>query len=416
MAMIRPFRAVRPAEAYASRVAALPYDVYKREEAAMKVRNDPLLFLNIDRPETQFPPDTDMYSDVVYRKANMMIRNWFEKGIFIRDEENCLYTYSLTMEGRTQTGIVALTPIDDYINGVILKHENTREDKELDRIRHIDVTSCQTGPIFLTYRDENEINTTVRQILEKKPIYDFVTEDGIRHTVRKISDILTITRLASLFGGVRNLYIADGHHRAASAVKVGLKRREAHPDYTGREEFNYFLSVIFPESELKILEVNRVVKDLNGYTEESFLRRITEDFLLEEIFSEADVPYRPRRRGEFGLLLGGHWYRLTARSEIRSDDPVKGLDVSILQDYVLEPILGIHDPKTDTRIDFIGGIRGLRELERRTQRDMKIAFSLFPTSMDDLLNVADHGRLMPPKCTWFEPKLRSGLFLHPIER
>lgn len=414
MADLRPFKALRPAADAAADVAALPYDVYSRQEAEEFVKTRPYAFLNIDRAETQFDPSVDTYADCVYEKAAAMIREWTEKGIFIREDKPCYYLYALTMDGRTQTGLVAASSVDDYLNNVILKHENTRADKELDRIRHVDTTSAQTGPIFLAYRDKAEIAALLGKVKESAPFYDFAHEDGIRHTAWIIDAPETVAKITELFKAVPNTYIADGHHRAASAVKVALKRREAHTDYTGNEEFNYFLSVLFPASELKIFDYNRVVKDLNNYTSETFLSRISADFDVQEA---ATAPYRPEAKGTFGMFLDDKWYKLTAHKDIvPENDPVGALDVSVLQDRLLNPVLGIENPKTDKRIDFIGGIRGLSELERRVHTDMRIAFSMYPTSMEELFSVADAGLLMPPKSTWFEPKLLSGMFIHEIEK
>ncbi|MBR3436570.1 MAG: DUF1015 domain-containing protein [Lachnospiraceae bacterium] len=415
MAVIQAFKALRPAQEVVRDVAALPYDVYNRKEAADFVKDRPLSFLNIDRAESQFAPDVDTYDPRVYEKANEMIRDWTRRGIFVREEKPCYYLYAQTMDGRTQTGLVAASSIDDYLNNVILKHENTRAEKELDRINHVDRTSAQTGPIFLAYRDDERVAALLGPVTEEVPLYDFTKEDGIRHTVWKISDEALIRAITEAFAGIPHTYIADGHHRAASAVKVALKRREAHPDYNGTEEFNSFLSVLFPASALRIYDYNRVVKDLNGLTEEEFLARISEDFELTEV-SGKGTPYRPEEKGSFGMFLSDKWYRLRVKEAPQSADPVKSLDVSVLQDRLLEPVLGIHDPKTDSRIDFIGGIRGLSELERRVSLDMKVAFSMFPTSMEELFRVADAGLLMPPKSTWFEPKLLSGIFIHEIER
>ena len=414
MAVIRPFRAIRPEESLAPAVAALPYDVYSDEEAFEAVAGRPHSFLNIDRPETHFPKGHDMYADDVYEKADEMIRSWLSEGVFVRETLPCFYVYSLTMDGRTQHGIVACSSVDDYLSDVIKKHENTRAEKERDRIRHVDTTSCQTGPIFLAYRDDETVRAIVKNTCEKRALYDFTSEDGIRHTVHRIADPETIEALKEAFAAIPNTYIADGHHRAASAVKVALKRREAHPDYDGSEEFNFFLSVLFPASELKILDYNRVLKSLNGLSEEAFLCALSEDFTIEE--AAGNDPVRPEKRGEFGLYLSKKWYRLALKEGLRPEDPVRGLDVSVLQEKVLGPVLGIEDPKTDPRIDFVGGIRGLKELEKRCSEDCVAAFSMYPTSMEELFAVADHGLLMPPKSTWFEPKLRSGLFLHEIER
>jgi len=294
------------------------------------------------------------------------------------------------------------------VSGVIKKHENTREDKEIDRIRHVDTTNAHTGPIFLAYRADQAVNRVVDQVTAGQPLYDFVSGDGIGHTVWKVEDSGQNARIEEAFAAIPATYIADGHHRAASAVKVGLKRRKENPSYTGREPFNYFLSVLFPDEQLMILPYNRVVKDLNGMDQAGFLAAVGEHFTVEKM----DGPYEPDEKGVFGMYLGGSWYKLAAGEECRSGDPVKGLDVSILQDRLLGPVLGIGDPRTDKRIDFIGGIRGLGELERRVKEDMTVAFSMYPTSIGELLAVADAGLLMPPKSTWFEPKLRSGLFIH----
>ena len=315
------------------------------------------------------------------------------------------------MDGRTQTGLVCCSSIDDYQHGVIRRHENTRADKEKDRIRHVDVCNAQTGPIFLTYRQDVVIKYLIEVQKKKEPVYDFVSDDGIAHKVWIIEDTSAISAIEAAFLSTPATYIADGHHRAASAVKVGLKRREENPGYTGKEEFNYFLSVLFPDNELKILPYNRVVKDLNGLSKTGFLEKVSACFTVTD---KGSVPYLPKEKATFGMYLEGSWYELRAKKEICPDDPVDGLDVSILQNSLLSPILGIEDPKVDKRIDFVGGIRGLGELERRVSEDMKVAFSMYPTSIGELLSVADAGLLMPPKSTWFEPKLRSGLFLHMI--
>ena len=409
MAIVRPFVCVRPDAGKADKVAALPYDVYNRKEACEAVKGNPLSFLNIDRAETQFPDDVDTYDDKVYVKAREILDRQIEEGVYVTDGEEDYYLYELTMDGRSQTGVVACCSIDDYVGGVIKKHENTREDKEIDRIRHVDTTNAHTGPIFLAYRQDEAVKEIVAQVKSGQPIYDFVSDDGIGHRVWVIGDRAMVRAVQDAFGRIPATYIADGHHRAASAVKVGLKRREENPGYTGEEPFNYFLSVLFPDEELMILPYNRVVKDLNGMDREGFLKAAAQRFCIEELGTEA---FSPEEKGTFGMFLEGKWYCLKARPEYMSNDPVDGLDVSILQDHLLDPVLGIGDPRTDKRVDFIGGIRGLKELERRCQEDMKVAFSMYPTSISELLAVADAGLLMPPKSTWFEPKLRSGLFIH----
>ena len=413
MAQIRPFKAYRPCKGMEEKIAALPYDVYNRQEACEVVKKNPESFLAVDRAETQFGEEVDTYADCVYEKADQMLREKIQEGKFVQDPMPCFYLYELTMDGHSQTGVVGCASIDDYRNNVIKKHENTRADKEEDRIRHVDTCCMQTGPIFLAYRAEEDLKEKIGEMKNQAPVYDFVSEDGIGHRVWVIADKADVAMIEEAFAKIPAIYIADGHHRCASAVKVGLKRREQHPDYTGEEEFNYFLSVIFPDEELRILDYNRVVKDLNGMDAGTFLAKAEEHFIVEK---KGRTPYRPEKKGTFGMYLEDKWYCLTAKEGIRSDDAVEGLDVSLLQNYLLNPVLGIKDPKTDKRIDFVGGIRGLAELERRVHTDMKVAFSMYPTSIGELFAVADAGRLMPPKSTWFEPKLRSGLFLHEIER
>ena len=412
MPQVTPFRSIRPIPELADRIAALPYDVYNRREALDETLREPLSFLKIDRAETQFPEDVDTYDPKVYEKAKELLNSMLQDGSFIMEDAPCYYIYELTMDGRSQAGIVACSSIDDYQNEIIKKHEKTREDKELDRIRHVDITDTHTGPIFLVYRSVSVINQIVEDAKQKAPLYDFVSSDGIRHRVFRISDQDAIQKLEKAFAEIPCTYIADGHHRCASAVKVGQKRRKEHPGYTGEEEFNRFLSVLFPDDQLAILPYNRVVKDLNGLSVSGFLSA------LEKAGFTVSAPQKeaisPSSKGSFGLYLDGSWYLVTASLPLLSDDPVKGLDVSILQDRVLGPILGIGDPRTDKRIDFVGGIRGLSELERRVSEDMTLAFSMYPTSIEELLSVADAGLLMPPKSTWFEPKLRSGLFLHSL--
>ena len=411
MAKIRPFRCVRPGADVADRVAALPYDVYNRQEAKAEVEREPLSFLKIDRAETGFPDSVDTYAPEVYQRAKELLQKDIADGIYTRDEDLAYYVYELTMDGRTQTGLVACAAVDDYVNNVIKKHENTREDKEQDRITHVDTCNAQTGPIFLAYRSSEVINKVVEQVKEGKPLYDFTAADGIGHRAWKISSSEEVEKIQQAFDHIDQIYIADGHHRAASAVKVGLKRRDEHNGYDGTEEFNYFLSVLFPHDQLMIMDYNRTVKDLNGLTKEEFFQKVSEHFQIEE----RREPVRPEKKGTFGMYLEGQWYCLTAQDSLfRGKDAVGSLDVSVLQEYLLAPVLGIGDPRTDARIDFVGGIRGLEELERRAETDMKVSFSLYPTSITELFAVAAQSLLMPPKSTWFEPKLRSGLFIHEI--
>jgi len=410
MAVIRPFAGIRPGKGKEEAIAALPYDVYNRKEAREAVAHRPLSFLRIDRAETQFPEDMDMYDSAVYQKAHDLLWDMVEQGHFVREEEAAYYLYELTMDGRSQTGIVACASIDDYLENRIKKHENTRREKEEDRIRHVDICNAQTGPIFLAYRNHPVISSHVEAVKQEEPLFSFVSEDGIRHRGWKITDTERIARIQEAFAQMDAIYIADGHHRAASAVRVGQKRRAENPDYTGEEEFNYFLSVLFPGEQLLIMDYNRVVKDLNGLTPEDFLEQVKRVFEIEAL-QQAEYP---KQKGQITMFLEEQWYLLTLKSEYVSQDPVEGLDVSVLQNILLQPVLGIGDPKTDTRIDFVGGIRGLSELERRVHTDMKLAFAMYPTSIQELFAVADAGLLMPPKSTWFEPKLRSGLFIHEI--
>lgn len=413
MAEIKPFRCIRPSKEAASAVAALPYDVYDRKEAKEIVKKNPLSFLAVDRAETQFEDGKNPYAPEVYEQAARTLKRWQQEGILTEDESPFYYLYELVMEGRAQTGIVACASVDDYSCGVIARHENTREEREQDRIRHVDVTNAHTGPIFLAYRSQEELNGLVALEKKKTPLYDFISEDGICHRVWKIEDPQKAEEIHRIFSGIPRVYIADGHHRAASAVKVAAMRREANPSWTGNEEFNYFLSVLFPDDQLMIMPYNRVVQDLNGLTREEFLKKTERYFVVTERGRKA---FSPEQKGQVGMYLDGSWYQLDARPEICTDDPVKGLDVSILQDRILGPLLGIGDPRTDSRIRFVGGIRGLSELERLVDSGAAVAFSMYPTSIRELFEVADAGLLMPPKSTWFEPKLRSGLFIHAIEK
>ena len=409
MALVKTFEAYRPRTDIVDEVAALPYDVYNRQEAKEAVAGKPLSFLRIDRAETAFDDDMDMYSPLVYAKAKELLDGMIERGEYIKEDKPVYYIYELVMDGRAQTGIVACASIDDYISGVIKKHENTREEKEIDRITHVDVCNAQTGPIFLAYRARKAIDEIVDKVKQTEAVYSFVSDDGIGHSVWIISDDNDIETIRNEFEKLSDIYIADGHHRAASAVKVGIRRRDENPDADYRES-DYFLSVLFPHDQLKILPYNRVVKDLNGLSFDEFMDKVKDRFDVEE---KTDM-YQPEEKCTFGMYILGKWYKLTAKDDLRVDDPVLGLDVSILQNNLLEPVLGINDPRVDKRIDFVGGIRGLKELERRVSQDMEIAFSMYPTSIDELFSVADAGMLMPPKSTWFEPKLRSGIFIHKL--
>lgn len=410
MAELKPFSCIRPQEDLVEKIAALPYDVVNRREAKEIVKANPYSFLKIDRAETQLEDCVDIYSDTVYEKARDTLQEMIENGSFLTEESPCYYIYELTMHGRTQTGIVGCASVDDYLNDRIKKHENTKPEKELDRIRHVDTCSAHAGPIFLAYRKNNRLSQIQEEEKRKEPLYAFVAEDGIRHRVWKVDEENRIGEIYAIFESIPEIYIADGHHRAASAVKTGLKRRKEAGQYTGAEEFNYFLSVLFPDQELMIMDYNRFVHDLNGKSIEEFFKLLEEIFSVEKIGTAA---YKPEKKGEIGMYMDHKWYCLTLHTLDDAKDPSERLDVAQLQKKVLTPILGIEDPKTDSRIEFVGGIRGLSELEKLVdQREGSVAFAMYPTSMEELFEVADAGLLMPPKSTWFEPKLRSGLFIH----
>lgn len=414
MATVRPFRAIRPEPKYASQVISLPYDVMNRQEAADMAAGNPYSFLHICRAEIDLPQQEDAYDRSVYEKARDNIAENLEAGVFVKEEKPALYIYRQVMDGRVQTGIVGCFSIDEYQNNIIKKHEFTRIEKEQDRINHFDVCDTNTEPVFLTYRDDKRIRTIVEGFAAgNEPVYDVTSADGIRHILWIIDDDAVISSLVSLFGELPALYIADGHHRSASACKVGLKRREENPGYTGDEEFNFFMAAIFPDNDLKIFDYNRVVKDLNGSSADDFIAKIKDAGFSVEDMGE-DI-YHPEAKHIFSMYLEGRWYKLTAQERIIPDHVIDSLDVAILQNSLLEPILGIEDPRTDKRIDFVGGIRGLEELKRRAESDMKVAFAVYPVDVDDLLTVADNDMVMPPKSTWFEPKLGSGLFLHSLK-
>lgn len=413
MATIRPFKAYRPEPSLASKCAALPYDVFNSKEAREIANSQPLSFLSIDRPETMFEEGHDMYADDVYKKAHDELWSRIEDGTYVQDSVPCFYVYEQTMNGRTQTGLVCCTAIDDYVNNVIKKHENTLEKKELDRIRHVDACNAQTGPIFLGYRNNPCIDKIIEKIkYTQTPVYEFTSDDEVINRVWVCADEGDIKKISDTFKTIDSIYIADGHHRCASAVKVGLKRRMEDPKATGVKEYDFFLSVLFPENELKIMDYNRVVKDLNGLSEDEFMDRLREKYDVEEVGKKA---VKPKERYQVSMYMDDTWYCLVAKESVRKNDVVEGLDVAILQNEILDPVLGIKDPKNDSRIDFVGGIRGLEELEVRCHEDMKVAFAMYPTSIGELFAVADAKRLMPPKSTWFEPKLLSGLFIHAFE-
>jgi uncharacterized protein (DUF1015 family) len=416
MAIVKPFRGLRPPKAFAAEVACLPYDVMNSEEAAMMARGKERSLLHITRSEIDLPAGTDVHSDDVYRKAFENFQKWQNNGWLVQDNEPHYYIYAQTMQGRTQYGIVGAASVDDYLHGVIKKHELTRPDKEEDRMVHVRVNNANIEPVFFAYPAVSELDAIVERIVRNEPPeYDFVAEDGFGHhfwVVRSSADNENIERLFA--EEVPFTYVADGHHRTAAAALVGKEKREKNPSHMGNEEYNFFLAVHFPENQLKIIDYNRVVKDLNGLTPETLLKMLEESFIVDD---KGTSVYSPTRLHNFSMYLGEKWYSLTARQGTFNDaDPIGVLDVTILSEKVLAPILGIQDLRRSKRIDFVGGIRGLGELRRRVDSgEMKVAFALYPVSMKQLIDIADTGNIMPPKTTWFEPKLRSGLVIHKLD-
>ncbi|WP_304406459.1 DUF1015 domain-containing protein [uncultured Clostridium sp.] len=411
MAIIKSFKALRPVQNLASKIAALPYDVMNSEEAREMVKDNEYSFLHVDRAEVNLSKEINIYDKVVYEKARYVLDEMIDNGLYIEENKPCMYIYKQTMNGKSQTGLVICASIDDYINNKIKKHEHTRKDKELDRINHVDYCDANTGPIFLTYRNQAEISMIMNKWMQNDPLYDFISEDGNGHTVWIIDGDNDIEKLTTLFEGIDSLYIADGHHRAKSAVEVGLKRRRENPNYTGEEEFNYFLAIVYPDNQLEVLDYNRTVKDLNGLSDDEYLSVIQKDFKVKV----SQSPVKPTKKHTFGMYMNNTWYELEAKEgTFNEEDPMDRLDVSILQNNLLSPILGIYDPTKSDRIEFIGGIRGIKELEKRADNDMKVSFSMFATTTDDIMSIADSGMIMPPKSTWFEPKPRSGLFIHKL--
>ena len=412
MAIFRPFRAIRPALGYEDKVMAKPYDVMNRSEATKMAKGNPYSFLHISRAEIDLPKIDDPYDNKVYETARDNIRKFIEDGTLMVESKPMLYIYRQTMNGNVQTGIVGCVSIDDYMNNVIKKHEYTRLEKEKDRINHFHVCNANTEPVFLTYRDNQKVRVLIEGYMKNNQSEYDITDDDVRHEVWAIKDDNVINGICGLFKQIPALYIADGHHRTASACKVGLKKREENPKYTGDEEFNYFLAAVFPDKDLKVFDYNRVVRDLNGNSVEEFLGKIVQaGFSVKILGKEA---YRPKGKHSFGMYLDGQWYRLIADEKIIPRDVIGSLDVSVLQDNILDPILGIKDVRKDERIDFVGGIRGLKELERRVHEDMCVAFCLHPVEISDIMTISDNGMIMPPKSTWFEPKLGSGLFIHEL--
>lgn len=412
MATIRPFAALRPPKQYVEQVSCLPYDVMNHQEACAMAAGNASSYLHICRADID-TSEEQIHDAVTYAKSAENLADFLKKGFLIRESAPCYYIYRQMMWGRVQTGIVGCASVDEYLNGTIKKHELTRKEKELDRINHFDTCSVQTEPVFLAYRKHEGISAAIREWIKfHKPEYDFTSEDGVTHLLWPVTDAEVIAAIRKGFEEVPALYIADGHHRTASSAAVSAKRREQHPDYTGEEEFNYLMAVTFCDEDLFIMDYNRVVGDLNGMTPEQFMTAVGEKFTVTPA---PTAPYAPRTKHEYGMCLGGKWYTVTAKAgTFNAEHPIESLDCAILQSNLLAPVLGIDDPRTSPRIDFVGGIRGLEELEKRTGAG--VAFALYPVTMADLFHVADSGEIMPPKSTWFEPKLRSGLFAHEIER
>ncbi len=410
MAVFRPFKAFRPPADKAAEVASKPYDVLNSNEAREEVKGKPLSFLHVGKPEIDLDPSIDPYDKAVYEKGRDNLQKLIADGNLVEDPEPYLYVYAQTMDGRTQYGLVGCASVDDYWNDKIKKHEKTRPVKERDRCNHVRVTNAHTGPIFLTYRDVDEVNKIVDEVTVNPPENDHIAEDGIRHQTWVIKDKDAIKKISDILGGVDAFYVADGHHRSAAAGIVGRERQKANPHHTGNEEYNFFLAVLFPASQLHIMDYNRLAKDLNGLSEAGFMDKLK----AKAATMPANGQVKPSQKGEVGMYIGGKWYLLKLNPEFSDiGDPVESLDVAILQREILTGILDIGDPRTSNRIVFVGGIRGLAELERRVDSgEMKVAFSMYPTSTEELMSIADAGKIMPPKSTWFEPKLRDGLFVH----
>ena len=412
MPLIRPFTGLRPLPDNAKDVVAPPYDVLNTEEARERATGKPYSFLHISKPEIDLPVDTDPYDTSVYEKGAENLNHLVDKGILKQDAQPCYYLYNLVMGEHSQTGLVAVANVGDYDTNRIRKHEYTRPVKEDDRVRQIDVLNAQTGPVFLTYKHNAIINELVEKLTQQTPVYDVTADDGVKHKLWVVDQATDIETITQTFDVMDNLYIADGHHRSAAASRVAAQRKTANANHTGEESYNYFLSVIFPDNQMKILDYNRVITDLNGLSEADFLAQVKTSFDVEA----SDNPVKPQKNAEFGMYLGGKWYKLTLHSDKMKTDPVARLDVSLLADNLIAPILNITDPRKDKRIDFVGGIRGLQELEKRVNSgEMQVAFALYPTSLAELMAVADSEQVMPPKSTWFEPKLADGLVSHVLD-
>ncbi|HDJ22346.1 MAG TPA: DUF1015 domain-containing protein [Candidatus Aminicenantes bacterium] len=413
MVTVRKFRALRPQKGMEKEVASPPYDVLNSEEARKMAEGNPYSFLHVIKPEIDLPAGTDLYAPEVYQKAKENMERFIGEGILIQEEKPSLYIYRQIMQEREQYGIVGCVAAEEYEKDIIKKHELTRRAKEEDRVKHIEAANAHAGPVFLTYKARESINKLVAEEVTKEPLYDFVADDGVRHTVWIVSEEAA-DKIIEEFKKIDYLYVADGHHRSASGTIVAKRRREANPHHTGEEEYNYFLAVMFPDNQLKIMDYNRVIKDLNGHSAEELFKFLEEVFTIEE---KGESPYRPQKKGEVAMYFEGKWYKLNFKPEkVDKDDPVNSLDTALLQNLVLRPFFGIDDPRTSEKIDFVGGIRGLEELKRLVDSGQyQVAFALFPTSIAELMRIADAGQVMPPKSTWFEPKLRSGLLVHRLD-
>lgn len=414
MATIKPFRGIRPPRNLAKQVSSRPYDVLNSEEARAEAAGNPMSLYHIIKPEIDFEPGTDEHDERVYAKAKANFDLFRRNGWLLQDEEERYYVYAQTMDGRTQYGLVVAANVDDYMTGKIKKHELTRRDKEEDRMKHVRVNNANIEPVFFAYPHRDDLNQIIADTVRKQPEYDFIADnDGFGHTFWVIDDKDTIRRITGIFKDIPSLYIADGHHRSAAAALVGHEKRLQNPHHTGNEEYNWFLAVCFPDDQLKIIDYNRVVRDLNGLTDEQFLSALEKDFIVEKKGTEI---YEPQHLHNFSLYLAGNWYSLTAREGRYNDaDPIGVLDVTVSSNLILDKILGIKDLRSDKRIDFVGGIRGLGELKRRVDSgEMRVALALYPVAMKQLIDIADSGNIMPPKTTWFEPKLRSGLIIHEL--
>ena len=412
MSVVRPFRGVRPVKQKVHLVASRPYDVLSSSEARAEAKGNPFSFLHVVKPEIDFPDSVDVYDDVVYQKGRENLYKMMDEGVLLRDKKPCFYLYRLVWKDVSQIGIVATTSVEDYENNVIKKHEKTRQEKEADRVKHVATQNANAGPIFLTYRQSERIDKITKQQIQKEPLYDFTCGDGVQHTLWLIDKQVTIKSISTIFKDIPCLYVADGHHRSASAAIVGARKRAANPNHTGKENYNYFLSVLFPHNQLFIMDYNRIVKDLNNLKQSEFLEKLSDDFSIEKL----DEQKAPKGVHCFSMYLGGAWYSLVAKQKIIAQtDSVNCLDTSILQERVLDKLLGIKDPTKDKRLDFVGGIRGLEELSKRVDAGEAVAFALFPTSIQQLMAIADENKIMPPKSTWFEPKLRSGIIVNLLD-